>query len=191
MLQLLRRRDRRNAPPTPISNKTPLKHEFVGHTDYIWSLVFLQENVHIMSGSGNGTVRKWDCETGLLVGQPWKVGDKVYSLALSPNREMIVCGRGDRSVQWWDMNGQRMEGIWKGHSNVVLSLSWSPSRCHLSSRSLDGTILIRKAESEEVEADPINANQQVLLQVTELHQAGTSQFPSLTATQASCWPDPS
>ena len=97
----------------------------------------------------------------MLVGEPWKVEDKVYALALSPDGEAIACGRGDGSVQRWDTNGQRMKGIWKGHSNVVLSLSWSPSGHHLASGSLDGTILIRRAESGEVEADPINANQQV------------------------------
>ena len=30
------------------------------------------DNVHIVSGSDDGTMRKWDCETGLLVGESWK-----------------------------------------------------------------------------------------------------------------------
>ena len=39
------------------------------------------------------------------------------------------------------------------------ALSWSPSGRHLASASEDGRILIRKAESGEVEVGPINANQ--------------------------------
>ena len=46
------------------------KHIFKGHEDWIRSFVFLHDNVHIVSGSDDGTMRKWDCETGLLVGEP-------------------------------------------------------------------------------------------------------------------------
>jgi len=41
----------------------------------------------------------------------------------------------------------------------VRALSWSPSGRHLASGSDDRTILIRKAETGEVEVGPINANQ--------------------------------
>ena len=121
ILRLLRRQNRRNASPTAISLKTSPKHEFVGHTDDIRSFVFLQDNVHIVSGSKDGTMRKWDCETGLLVGEPWKVEDTVYSLALSPDGETIACGRGDGSVQRWNTNGQMMEDIWTGHTLWIVN----------------------------------------------------------------------
>ena len=113
-----------------------------------------------MSGSDDGTMCKRDCETGLLVGEPWKVEGRVCSLALSPDGEMIACGRRDGSVQRWDTNGQKLKGIWTRHSNAIWSLSWSPSGHHLASGSSDGTIVIRKAESGEVEVGPINANRQ-------------------------------
>jgi len=129
------------------------------------SFVFLQDNVHIVSGSLDGTLRKWDCETGLFVGEPWKVEDGVCSLALSPDGETIVCGGSDGSVQRWDTNGQKLKGIWTGHSEAVWSLSWSPRGRHLASGSSDGTLLIRKAESGKVEVGPINANQGRVLSV--------------------------
>jgi hypothetical protein len=46
-----------------------------------------------------------------------------------------------------------------GHSNTVLSVSWSPIGGHIASGSYDGTILIRKAENGTVEVGPIETEQ--------------------------------
>jgi len=134
------------------------KHIFKGHEDWIRSFVFLHDNVHIVSGSDDGTMRKWDCETGLLVGEPWKgEGGRVYALALSPDGKTIACGREDGSLQRWNTDGEMNEDVWMGHSGYVRSVSWSPNGGHIASGSYDGTILIRKAENGEVEVGPIEA----------------------------------
>ncbi|OAX30568.1 WD40 repeat-like protein, partial [Rhizopogon vinicolor AM-OR11-026] len=105
-------------------------------------------------------MRKWDCETGHLIGEPWKgEGRVILALALSPDGKMIACGRVDGSVQRWDTDGKMIESIWRGHSNWVRSLSWSPTGGHIASGSDDGTILIREAESGKVEVGPIKTNQ--------------------------------
>ena len=52
--------------------RPPPKHTFEGHERWISNFVFLHDNVHIVSGSDDCTMRKWDCETGLLVREPWK-----------------------------------------------------------------------------------------------------------------------
>jgi WD40 repeat protein len=137
------------------------KHTFEGHKNVISSFVFLHDNVHIVSGSEDGTMRKWACDTGLLVGKPWKgKGGGILVLALSPDGKAIACGRKDGSVQQWDTDGKMMEGIWTGHSNCVRSLSWSPSGGHIASGSYDGAILIRNADSKrgDVGVSPIEMN---------------------------------
>ncbi|KAG2070299.1 WD40 repeat-like protein [Suillus decipiens] len=135
-----------------------LKHKFEGHEEAIWSFVFLHDNIHIVSGSEDGTMRKWNCDTGLVVGEPWKgEGGRIYALALSPNGKIISCGRGDGSVQRWTTDGKMIKGVWMGHRDRVRSLSWSPSGSQIASGSYDGTILIRNAESGKVEVGPINA----------------------------------
>ncbi|KAG1780662.1 quinon protein alcohol dehydrogenase-like superfamily [Suillus placidus] len=131
------------------------KYKFGGHKDTIWSLVFLHDNVHIVSGSLDGTMRKWNCDTGRLVGKPWKgKGGDITALGLSPDGKTIACGRADWSVQQWTTNG-KMISDWRDHSKAVRSVSWSPNGKHIASGSDDGTILIRKAGSGEVEVGPI------------------------------------
>jgi len=147
------------SPPTQSKKPSP-KHKFEGHENLIWSFIFLHDNKHIVSGSWDGTLRKWDCNTGLLVGEPWEgEGGGISALALSPNGNIIACGREDGSVQQWNTDGKIIKGVWMGHEERVRSLSWSPSGAHLASGSLDGTILIRKAENGKVEVGPIKTGQ--------------------------------
>jgi len=141
-----------------------MKHTFEGHQGVIRGFVFLQDDVHIVSGSNDRMMRKWDCETGRLVGDPWKGKSWATALALSPDGKTIACGRIDGSVERWDTNGQ-MEDIWRAHSDIVLSLSWSPSGGHLASGSYDGTILIRNVENGAVDVGPIESNQGALCSV--------------------------
>lgn len=144
---------------SPTQSKRPTaKHKFEGHENTVWSFLFLHDNVHIVSGSEDGTMRKWDCNTGLLVGEPWKSeGGMIRKLALSPDGKTIVCVREDGGIRRWNTDGQMIEGVWEGNSRG--SLSWSPSGGHIASGAHDGTILIRNAESGEVEVGPIQMNQ--------------------------------
>ncbi|KAG1860127.1 WD40-repeat-containing domain protein [Suillus subalutaceus] len=145
----------------PIQWEEPvLKHEFKGHKEAIWGFVFLHDNIHIVSGSLDGTMRKWNCDTGLVVGEPWEgEGGGIYALALSPDGKIIACGREDGSVQLWNTDGKMIEGVWTSHSRAVRSLSWSPNGSRLASGSDDGTVLIRNTESGKVEVGPIDAKQ--------------------------------
>ncbi|KAG2053779.1 WD40 repeat-like protein [Suillus hirtellus] len=144
--------------PTP-------KYRFKGHENQILDFVFLRDNVHIVSGSLDGRMRKWNCDTGLLVGKPWSgEGGIIHALALSPDGQTIACGRDDGSVQRWNTEGEMIEGIWTGHRELVRSLSWSPNGNHIASGSDDGTILIRKVpESGEIEIGPIKTKQDGVL----------------------------
>lgn len=145
--------------PTP-------KHRFKDHDNQILDFVFLRDNIHVVSGSLGGVMRKWNCDSGLLVGEPWSgEGGTIHALALSPDGKMIACGREDGSVQRWNTKGEMIEGIWTGHSELVRSLSWSPNGDYVASGSDDGTILIRKVveESGEIEVGPIKTEQDGVL----------------------------
>lgn len=135
------------------------KYEFGGHEEATWNFVFLHDNIHIVSGSQDGTMRKWNYNTGRVVGEPWEgEGGKIYALALSPDGKIIACGRGDGSIQRWTTDGEMIEGVWIGHNDRVRSLSWSPSGSHVASGSYR-TILIRNVASGKVAVGPIKAEQ--------------------------------
>ncbi|KAG2749312.1 WD40 repeat-like protein [Suillus brevipes Sb2] len=146
--------------PTAAQWEEPiLKHEFQGHEGTIRCFVFLHDSVHIVSGSEDGTMRKWNCNTRRIVGKPWKGGGgRIYALALSPDGKTIACGR-ENSIQRWTTDGEMMEGVWTDHIGKVRSLLWSPSGSHIASGSDVGTILIRNAESGVVEVGPIKTEQ--------------------------------
>lgn len=147
----------RQLPPAP----TPPKQNFEGHARAIRDFVFLHDNIHIVTGSEDGTMRKWNYDTGLLVGKPWSgEGGSIYTLVLSPDGKTIACGRADGTVQRWNTDGKMMlEGTWTGHSDWVRSLSWSPCGGHIASGSDDGTILIRRVKSGISEVGPIKTKQ--------------------------------
>lgn len=46
------------------------KHEFEEHEQEIRAFIFLDDNIHIVNSSVDGTMRKWNCDTGLVVGKP-------------------------------------------------------------------------------------------------------------------------
>ena len=111
------------SPPTQSEKRSP-KHKFKGHKDPIWSFIFLHDNKHIVSGSWDSTMRKWDCNTGLVVGEPWEgEGGQISALALSPNGNIIACGREDGSVQQWNTDGKMIKGVWMGAPSVNLPVS--------------------------------------------------------------------
>ena len=152
--------DEASTPAQP--ERPPPKHIFKGHESWITSFVFSHDNIHIVSGSDDGTMRKWNCKTGLLVGEPWKgEGGCILALALSPDGKTIACGRDHGIVQRWSTDGEMSKGVWMGYSDYVLSISWSPSGGHITSGFDDGTILIliRKAENGEIEVSPLETGQ--------------------------------
>ncbi|KAJ8589242.1 WD40 repeat-like protein [Rhizopogon salebrosus TDB-379] len=157
-----------NAPLPTISSRLTPKHEFDGHQDDIWSFVFLHDNVHIVSGSlDGGMMRKWDCDTGILVGEPWKgEGGGIFALVLSPDGRTIACGRGDGSVQQWNTDGEMIKRVWTGVSKIIESLSWSPRGSHLASGCDDGTILIHEVESGQVAVGPIQTDQDSVMSLS-------------------------
>ncbi|KAJ8589245.1 WD40 repeat-like protein [Rhizopogon salebrosus TDB-379] len=153
-----------NASFPEISTRPTPKHEFDGHQGNIWGFIFLHDNVRIVSGSLDGTMRKWDCNTGLAVGEPWEgEGGCIWALALSPDGRTIACGREDGSVQQWNTDGEMIKRVWTGHRKAVRSLSWSPCGSHLASGCENGIILVRKVDSGEVAVVPIKTGRVMCL----------------------------
>ena len=124
----------------------------------------------------------------VLVEESWKEkGGTIFTLAPPPNGKTISCGRDDGSVQRWSTDGKVIQGTWTGHSDCVRSVSWSPSGDYIASGSDYGKILIRKAKNrgDTNQDEPGLGALHIHLRAIELHQAGTRQFASGVARQAS------
>jgi len=149
--------------PLPEESQGPTpKHKFEGHQNNVSSFVFLHDNVHIVSSSLDGTIRKWNCETGLLIGEPWEAGRGICALALSPNGKIFACGREDGKIQLWNTDGKMIREILTGHSDKVWSLAWSHSGGYIASGFRDGTILFRKTKKREINVRPIETGQGIV-----------------------------
>ncbi len=83
-----------------------LKHseiprQFIGHTDHVWSLAFSPDGKSLVSGSGDKTVRIWNCETGEEVTTlPLEKPITTRALAFSPCGSMIAGGMFGKIYLW-------------------------------------------------------------------------------------------
>ena len=115
-----------------------------GHTSVVNSAFFSPDGRQIVSASNDGTVRIWST-TGVcldtLTGQ-W--GTAQYA-SFSSNNKRIVFVSGD-DVRVWNRDGYK---IFKGHTESVYSVCFSPDGNKIVSASLDGSLRIWDISEEK------------------------------------------
>ena len=79
--------------------------------------------------------------------------ERVYSVVISQDGEILACGNGDGTIQIWHLEiGEELEieelGIIEGHTNDVVAIAISKDGNILASGSYDGTIKIWHLETE-------------------------------------------
>jgi WD40 repeat protein len=93
-----------------------------------------------MSASQDGSLRQW-IKDGESVGEPWRSdGGEVTSMAVCPDKTMVVSGSADGRLRLWNVEGGVVGDPWEGHSAPVRCLDWSPDTREIASGSQDGTI---------------------------------------------------
>jgi WD40 repeat protein len=99
-----------------------------GHTHHVQGVVHLPDERHIITGSGDGSLRLWELQSGTQVGKDWRdEEDKtlVTAIALSPNGTAVASGGFDGKVRLWDVETGKVIGKWTAHSDTVASVCWS------------------------------------------------------------------
>ncbi|KAF2185030.1 F-box/WD repeat-containing protein pof1 [Zopfia rhizophila CBS 207.26] len=130
-----------------------------GHGDNILAIQYSPVNSSRMaSGSGDKTLRIWDCDTGTPVHTLKGHTGWVLAVSYAPDGTIIASGGYDRIVRIWDSTtGKPIGGPLKGHTDFITSLSWEPyhlqvhGRPRVASSSKDGTVRIWDAIGGKVD----------------------------------------
>ncbi|KAJ7108125.1 hypothetical protein C8R44DRAFT_884894 [Mycena epipterygia] len=91
---------------TLAENWPSIQKELRGHTKSVEVVAFSPDGNQIVSGSGDGTIRLWDSETGVLAEE-----FPGYSVIVSPNSKWILFGSPGGITRVWDLeNGSLAAG---------------------------------------------------------------------------------
>ncbi len=122
-----------------------------GHTDQVRAVAWSPDGTRFASGSDDLTVIIWDTEAG----KPLRTeranvdaGWTIWCVAWSPDGTNIAtCS--EATVFLWDAETGDLQSTLEGHSNMVVSLAWSPIGAKLASASNDKTIIVWDVETGE------------------------------------------
>jgi WD40 repeat protein len=124
-----------------------------------------------VSSDHDGTVRLWDVETFRPVGEPRKHGERVNSVAFSPDGNRIVSGgnEGDNtgSVRLWDANtGQLIAATTIGEAQrIVWAVAFSPDGRRVAAAGVDGFIQVLDADRLQRVGQPLKGHEDRVVSV--------------------------
>src|SRR5258706_102966 len=120
----------------------PLK--WAGHTKSVQSVSYSPNGARVITGSNDHTIRIWDAESGVVVGEPLTGHNgRVKSVAYSPDGRHIISGSWDHAIRIWDAETGTAAGEpLAGHTHLVQSIAYSSDRQHIVSGSGDKTIRV-------------------------------------------------
>jgi WD40 repeat protein len=118
------------------------------------------DGAHIVSGSGDNTLRLWDTRTGTAIGESLKGhGDRVLSVAFSPDGARIVSGSADNTLRLWNARtGAAIGEPLKGHGSRVWSAAFSPDGARIASGSADNTLRLWDARTGASIGEPVKGH---------------------------------
>ena len=131
-----------------------------GHEKAVLAVQFAPDtSSRLASGSGDNTIRIWDCDTGTPLHVLRGHAGWVLALSWSPDGVLLATGSMDSSVRLWKpKTGAAIGGPLKGHAKWVTGLSWEPlqaqtvGRPRVASSSKDATVRIWDVVSQRADA---------------------------------------
>ena len=99
-----------------------LQH-LIGHTNYVISVAFSHDDIYIVSGSNDKSVRVWDAKTGAELHHFTGHTHSINSVSFSHDGTRIVSGSSDKSVRVWDTKTdaelQQLNGYTRAHHELT------------------------------------------------------------------------
>ncbi|KAL1925504.1 uncharacterized protein VTP21DRAFT_387 [Calcarisporiella thermophila] len=129
----------------PNDSDPHLLHVLTGHSDSVRTIAVMGNT--IVSGSYDHTLRVWDLATGtcqfVLEGHT----QKVYTVAMTPDRRACISGSFEGVLRIWSLLDGSCLATLEGHTSLVGLLE--VSRNYIVSASADGTLRVWDMESHE------------------------------------------
>ena len=135
--------------------------------------VYLPDERRIITCSFDGSLRLWNLENGVQIGNDWRDDDDdddgggggrtdagVWTIALSPNGKTVASGSFDGKVRLWDVEMKKLVAKWTGHTDATRSLCWSRDGERVVSGSNDTTIRVWDVESGDTVLGAIKTGHQ-------------------------------
>ena len=145
-----------------VHKSKPKRIEIVAQ-DNIYSVAFLVDGKHFVSGGQEGKIRRWRTEDGKEVGTPMDAGNAVYNLAVSRDGKWIVSGTGSGELAVWDVQSQKKVTEWKGHDQWVRGVDISPDGTRIATGSgSDFTVCVWSLSTGEQLLGPLEHDRMVV-----------------------------
>ena len=94
----------------------------LGHTDWVRSLCCTKDELRLISGSNDMTVRIWDIQTGETIQILSGMESRIRSVCMSDDGMQIICGAEDHTIRTWDLESGCPIRILRGHTDWVTSV---------------------------------------------------------------------
>lgn len=122
-----------------------------GHDHFVTSLAWLGDS-QLVSGSDDGTVRRWEIGTQTELPDRGRHDQAVSAVAFSAEKNVIASGGKDRVVRLWDARSMQSLATLPGHVDEIRSLAFSRDGRWLASGSKDGTVRLWDVAKQQFEA---------------------------------------
>ncbi len=125
------------------------KNQFENHQDRVWSASFSPDGKTIVTASGDGTAKLWDCDGNELQTLTGHQGE-LLSASFSPDGKTIVTASEDGTAKLWDLEGNELQTL-TGHQGWVRGASFSPDGNTIVTASEDGTAKLWDRNGKELQ----------------------------------------
>ena len=127
----------------------------------IYTVAFLADEKHVLSGGLEGKIRRWRMEDGKEVGAPMNAGSFVFNVTVSPDEKWIVSGTRNGFVVWNAENHSKVTE-WKAHNGGVYAVDVSPDGTRIATGSGDRTVCVWSLSTGERLLDPFKHDKSVV-----------------------------
>ncbi|KAF8838104.1 WD40 repeat-like protein [Paxillus ammoniavirescens] len=143
--------------PSDNANHRAPVQVFAGHQDAVICVCFYPNERKLVSGSGDGTLRIWDRNTGMVQVLSGHTGT-VWDVDVTRDGKMLVSGGRDGTVRIWNGETGETMHVFEGHERLVRSVGFSRDSTRAVSGSNDGTVRVWSAETGELAFKPIECH---------------------------------